>query len=176
MQDTLGEFQRSQVPQRSCQDCHMPGGSHRWPGGHDIDALRRALEARVWIEGREHLQVVLRTHGVGHRLPTGDPFRRVQLDICTDPDCEQLLLTFSFGRFFLRRDGHEVLVRDTALSAPGGAESSARRLTHRLNNPPDPKGLFWRLQYAYAAPSTEPDLQDSDRSVELARGKVASSN
>jgi hypothetical protein len=173
MQNTLAEFQRVSPPLRSCQTCHMPRGSHRFPGGHDVEWLRKTVSADIWLESGSLLHVRVRARGIGHRFPTGDPFRRLQADICEDPACTEPVVSFSFGVFFREKEGRQVLMRDTALPLPRGRDlESERQLSHRIK--PAPAPLFWRLRYAYAAPSTEHALEPADVATEIASGQVDS--
>ena len=78
MQRTGTEWRawQQQGGDRSCQDCHMPEGRHVFRGAHDTAWLR----ASVAVEsGRDEAGpfVDVKTVGVGHRLPTGDLFRRI---------------------------------------------------------------------------------------------------
>jgi hypothetical protein len=59
---------------KTCQQCHMPQGSHRVRGAHDVDLLRGALT----LEWRGAFATVT-AHDVGHRVPTGDVFRHLVL-------------------------------------------------------------------------------------------------
>lgn len=170
MQNTLVEWQRARSS-GTCQRCHMPAASHRFSGGHDADWLRQTLSARVFLDAGKMLHVVVQARGLGHRFPTGDPFRRLQADICAQPDCAEPLVTFSFGVFFRERDGRQVLMRDTALPVPtGSAQRVARELRGRIRTPDAAR--FWRLRYAYAAPTTERALNRGDIATEIASGRV----
>lgn len=172
MQDTLSEFRRAGIAQRSCQACHMPRGSHRFPGGHDIDWLRQTVSLRVFRDHAQRLQVSLQAQGIGHQLPTGDPFRRLILDICRDPDCQELVLSFAFGRFFAGNGEQKVLLRDTSLPVPRPGQPSQRRFSHALPKAVHSAELYFRLQYAYAAPSTEPELDPEQLAAVLSRGRI----
>ncbi|MDX2013344.1 MAG: hypothetical protein SFW67_24320 [Myxococcaceae bacterium] len=59
---------------RTCQACHMPNGSHRVRGGHDVEFVRGALT----LDWRGDVATVT-AHDVGHRVPTGDVFRHLVL-------------------------------------------------------------------------------------------------
>ncbi len=170
MQDTLAESQNVR-PLRSCQSCHMPAGSHRFPGGHDVGWLRETLSAKVWVESGGLLHVRVRARGIGHRFPTGDPFRRLQADVCAEPDCAEPLAILSFGKFFRDKNDHQVLMRDTALPAPKGRDLEIERQLSRRIKPPR-TALFWRLRYAYAAPTTERALTESEIAADVASGSV----
>ena len=75
-------------PETTCLDCHMPsverplvkggpvrkGRRHTWPGGHDLDHLRKAAELDVEVEplpdGGHRFRVWVTNVGAGHNMPT----------------------------------------------------------------------------------------------------------
>jgi hypothetical protein len=79
MQSTMSEH-NAVGERRGCVDCHMPlldrHRSHRFPGGHDEDLLRTAVQVSAKRNGAV-LQLALHPKQVGHALPTGDWFRRL---------------------------------------------------------------------------------------------------
>lgn len=89
MQDTLREWRNSAYNQaggQNCQSCHLFAGteaSHRFPGGHALADLARAIdiEARRAEEGRIALR--LYALGIGHAFPTGDLFRALRVKVYT---------------------------------------------------------------------------------------------
>lgn len=75
LQNTYSEWSSSSAAAdgRTCQDCHMPGASHRTLGLRDRDFVREALDFDVvWQQGaaNDQLQVTLRNTGAGHAVPT----------------------------------------------------------------------------------------------------------
>lgn len=75
------------VEAKTCLDCHMPaverplvpggpprkGRRHTWPGGHDMDQLRRAAKLEVEsraVEGGTELRTWVTNVGAGHAIPT----------------------------------------------------------------------------------------------------------
>ncbi len=163
MQDTLAEWRRSGVRQR-CQDCHMPEGAHRFPGAHDLAFLKSAIKVEV-TSTANGASVTLRVPGAAHRVPTGDPFRRLYVELCDEPSCEEPLGSPSFGRGFTQKNGGWRLDRDSSL--PPGADEVVREVS--LPRP----ARHWRLMYGYAAASTAPSLSADDWAAELARGQIA---
>ncbi len=71
LQDTHGEWAASEHASagRTCQSCHMPGGSHRFAGIHDPAMTARALGVRA-VRTTAGVRVVLANVGAGHALPT----------------------------------------------------------------------------------------------------------
>ncbi|MCA9712061.1 MAG: hypothetical protein KDK70_39865, partial [Myxococcales bacterium] len=91
LQDTVAEWRRSRAAVRgqTCVDCHMPATpagdgprSHRLRDTHDPELLARALTVRARAQrAPEGVVVELRLSAgqVGHRVPTGDMFRRLRV-------------------------------------------------------------------------------------------------
>lgn len=97
MQDTVREWQLSSFGRKGvpCQSCHMPEGAH------DLRFMRAHLEVE-WSDpsSREGgpLCAAVRSTEVGHAVPTGDPFRRLQLRLCADVACETTIASRVLGR------------------------------------------------------------------------------
>ncbi len=76
MQDTVDEWRASQAARdgKGCAACH----DHAARSGHEAAALAAALQVEVKRLGG---RIVARVSapGVGHAVPTGDPFRRLLL-------------------------------------------------------------------------------------------------
>lgn len=79
MQSPISEH-KAVGERRSCVDCHMPlldkQHSHRFPGGHDEDLLRAAVQVGAKRDGAL-LQLALLPEQVGHAVQTGDLFHRL---------------------------------------------------------------------------------------------------
>jgi len=76
----------------SCNDCHLPkvddgnGQSHRrhdFPGGYDVEMVRRSLTVTVRRSGPGRVEITLQPADVTHAMPTGDLFRRLALSAQT---------------------------------------------------------------------------------------------
>jgi Cytochrome c554 and c-prime len=144
LQDTVHEWQASDAARegRDCLDCHMPfvaegearHRSHRLVGAGDPDLVREALiasaAARVRPEGLE-ITVTLTPGEVGHRVPTGDMFRRLRVAAWNEGDTpvEQWL-----GREFAQMPASDDRgfrlrpVLDDRVPAPGDGEPVHVRL------------------------------------------------
>jgi len=88
LQNTLIEYYASSADARglSCVSCHMPAGSHAFPGIHDPRQLARALKVDVAarrVAGGIDVAVTLEGADIGHSFPTGDVFRRAVLRVST---------------------------------------------------------------------------------------------
>jgi hypothetical protein len=73
-QDTWREWR--ETGEEDCRGCHMKRGSHLFPGAHDRELLARSIEVRA--KGRA---LAIRSIGVGHRMPTGDLFRHLVVQV-----------------------------------------------------------------------------------------------
>ncbi len=71
-----------------CLDCHAEpvprpagrmGRAHHFPGGHDLDMLRRAVELRAEAEAEGRVRVELENVGAGHNFPTDERSRAADL-------------------------------------------------------------------------------------------------
>lgn len=83
MQSTVTEQAHSRARDQSCADCHMPRASaghrsHVFPGGRDARLVQSALAVTAH---RTPSGVTLRLtpRAVGHAVPTGDLFRRLEV-------------------------------------------------------------------------------------------------
>lgn len=88
MQGTLSEHRASPFAGKSCQACHMPSvsskdgtshKSHRFRVAGDSALLRAAVSATAWRAGDRAINVSLSATNVGHAVPTGDMFRRLEV-------------------------------------------------------------------------------------------------
>lgn len=119
MQTTYDEWQAylEGGGSKTCQDCHMPGGSHAFLGAHDEETLQGALRMEV-DECQSRVRVW--TVDVGHQLPTGDVFRRLTLDVRLRSGEVRRLAVFG-RRFASTEELGRHLVEDTSLH-PGRTE------------------------------------------------------
>lgn len=112
LQSTWDEWR--QVTDRPCASCHLDG--HRFAGGHDPVKVREGLQVDV-TPGR---LVVRTTEALGHRLPTGDPFRRLEVVLCADIACEEVVAKRTLGVLHeADAAGWPRITHDTRLGPPG---------------------------------------------------------
>ncbi len=86
MQRTISEHAFSAEASVSCASCHMPvvdgphgkHKSHTFGGGADPSWIRTALDVRASREGAR-VTITLAPGHVGHAVPTGDLFRRLEV-------------------------------------------------------------------------------------------------
>lgn len=141
-QDTAREHARSSFADRPCATCHDPHEASA--GAHDQVAFRRSLTVVVEPDGDGSI-ARLTSHGVGHALPTGDPFRRLVLELCADLRCSRVV-------------GSHVLQRTMQEGPEGWAEDSDTRIPPPTDGPDStielrlPPARSWRLWYRLTDP------------------------
>lgn len=171
MQDTLSEWSKSAAARsgQGCQQCHMPSGSHNFLGGHDAELMRRTVYGRVTRLPNGQVMVTLRAMAAGHRVPTGDPFRRLCVELCEETTCEHPLRRILFWRHFAKKEDRFALDHDLAIPAPQNEQPAERSIAVR-GLPASAR--FYRVLYQFAAPGTEGLLRREDRQIELGRGAI----
>lgn len=140
LQDTLTEWQRSGAP-GPCQDCHMPprpdfdasGGaragrlhrSHLFPGARDAallsSSVRVTASARC-VNGRTRVELTLEAGAVGHDVPTGDVFRRLEVSAALRSRPAGRVLANLERRFAVGRDGLVRQIADERVPVGGSRE------------------------------------------------------
>jgi hypothetical protein len=98
----------------TCVSCHLPDGDHDVRGASDRDWLRRSVAVAVLREG-DRVRLEVRSIGVGHRLPSGDLFRHLTVEV---DDGGGWRVVGRIGREFALDGVTKVPVADTTL-APG---------------------------------------------------------
>jgi hypothetical protein len=145
MQRTLDEWTATGA-QKTCQQCH---GAHAPRGAHDVERLRAALDVTV-ERVRDELRLRLEPKGVAHHFPTGDPFRRLRVELCADEACAQVLAVRELERRIAPAGDSWRIASDTTVPPEG--------LTVAMPAPPHVH--FVRVAYRYAARSNEPKLPE----------------
>jgi hypothetical protein len=152
MQRTLDEWTASGNT-KSCQACH---GAHAPRGAHDVEALRKALDAQLRLE-RGEVQLRLEPKGIAHNFPTGDPFRRLRVDLCADEPCTHVVASRELGREVVPVGESWRIAEDFTVPPQG--------LTVAMAAPKN--AHFVRVTYRYAARSSESALDPSQRETVL---------
>ncbi|MFO0747964.1 MAG: multiheme c-type cytochrome [Myxococcota bacterium] len=154
---------RDGAARATCQDCHMaPGGAapgrpghrgHAFPGRGDPAFVASALEAELSAAPRasDGAAVVVTARltptAVGHDVPTGDLFRRLELRVWPDGD-ERAAARLDYARSFTVPPGKaRSEVADTRVGEPGAGE---RRLTVAAGSASVRR---WRLDYLLMPPA-----------------------
>ncbi|MFL5812253.1 MAG: multiheme c-type cytochrome [Bdellovibrionia bacterium] len=160
-QRTYSEWQayRKQGGTKTCQDCHMPGGSHSFLGGHSLKKLRKALQIR-WSKNSEAAVVWIKNVGAGHDVPTGDVFRELKVEVKERGKSFYKPVT-SIGRnpFFRSVNGDSVLAWKNNNALRPGEE---RKILIKVKHP-----VSVRVIYYYEGRIPELDLLDGDQLAHL---------
>ncbi|NJK31681.1 MAG: hypothetical protein HC927_04270 [Deltaproteobacteria bacterium] len=175
MQSTLAEHAASALAERACSACHMPSErSHAFPGAYDPAMLRRALDIDVRREA-DALVLVLSPGVVGHAVPTGDLFRRleIRLFVLAADGTERLLGRRWLGRRFAprrRADGfvvYDELADDRV--GPGG-----RTIRFEVGETERDRTLRWSVAHQRVAhPKADGEGAWVEGEIEVASGLVA---
>jgi hypothetical protein len=177
MQDTGAEWARSRAAAegRTCQGCHMGEAGHHFPGAHTPGYVAGALSVTFQGEPGRALVAEVRARGVGHRVPTGDPFRRLRLQLCRDEGCAQPLATRLLSRRFAWTPRGAQPSGDTTVPVETETTAPVRRWTFPLSTLPGPlpEVLHWRLDYLLAEPELEALVPPEALRQEVHRGTVA---
>ncbi|MCB9780372.1 MAG: hypothetical protein H6742_17540 [Alphaproteobacteria bacterium] len=154
-QDTLAEWRASGSVQ-DCADCHLDG--HRFPGREllDVDV------AFVLAPGRVDATL---SHSAGHAVPTGDPFRALELSLCADLACTQVVGAEILGLQVGRTDTSFEILADTRLPPDGRATC-----TIAVAAPP----VAWQLHYRLVDPAHVDLLPAADARLLVASGLIPS--
>lgn len=95
LQMTEQEHAASEFANVGCAECHLPKQAghrdHRFASSRDRQRLADALSVAPLGHDAEHVEVELRTRGVGHRFPTGDLYRRVTVTLTATDAAEHIV-------------------------------------------------------------------------------------
>lgn len=161
VQATVSEWRTSKAARAGvgCVDCHMGTGGHRFLGAHDPETARRALSvSATWSD--PVAEVSLAATNVGHRVPTGDPARRLRVLACADPKCEHVTAARTLARVYT--PGRWSLERDDTVPVDG-------QVVVRLDAP---GATWWRVDLHYAEAILEPELTPDEVRLTLAEGPL----
>lgn len=152
-QSTVSEWTRSDAAARgeTCATCHLRRGAHHFDGAHAGNAWRGLLT--VSLEPQPDAAAVILTGDLPHAIPTGDPFRRLELRLCADRACRALVGEAELRRVFAPDATTWRLVSDTTLPSSRGGPT-VRRLEVPVTTPP----VAWELWLMYGERQLEPRL------------------
>ena len=148
----------------------MPNGAHSFPGAHDAEFVASAIEVSFEAGDDQSVQVSLAATGVGHDIPTGDPFRRLVFSASTDPDCREPLLTKTFAKV---HESPWALRFDSSLHAPTGSGPGSPR---KFSIPAGDTPIYWCLDYHLDEPFPKSSLAKQERIKPVARGQLPHQN
>lgn len=166
-QETITEWRSSNATQ-SCIDCHMGEHGHGFPGGHTPSLVRQALQTTATMRADGTVLVRVASPGAAHRVPTGDPFRRLEIELCTGSDCVRSVASKTLRRVFELTDTTWVLLEDRSVP-PETAESAAVR---EIVLTPSTPVTWWRLHYRYGDAQFEASLPAEEVGFLISEGPV----
>ncbi len=168
-QATFSEWQSSNAAAEGtgCVDCHMGPVGHRFPGAHTPSLVKSALRVEVVRRKREVTATLSAPHAP-HRIPTGDPFRRLVLEICDDESCENPTVSHTLRRVFAPNETTWELVEDRTLPPETTDTPSVRTWTFLVKGRP----RHWRLRYFYGDPQFESQLPAAEVSTTIDEGII----
>ena len=180
MQKTMLEHEGSEWAELTCADCHFPerddglgeGRDHGLSISRNVDLLRNSLVAEVERAESDRVRFTLESNGVGHRFPTGDLFRRLELRVELLDDAGEV---FATERRYLARhfesvtDGHGLIgeARDDRLAGSAQIELKVPRASEAA-------ALRWSVHYQRvdSRDHAHPERSKLAGEVELASGLV----
>jgi len=179
MQKTMLEHEDSEWAELSCADCHFPanddglGRNHGLAISRNVDLLRNSLIAEVsWVDA-DRVVFALEPNGVGHRFPTGDLFRRLELRVELLDEGGEVIGTerrYLARQFEAVQDGHGRIgeARDDRLSGPA-------QIGVALAGGRDAAELRWSVRYQRvdSRDHARPERSKLAGEVELASGTLA---
>lgn len=148
LQATFAEWSQSadaRAPApRGCAGCHLPGGRHTFPGAHDPAFVGAALELAL-TPGCPTWTATLTATGAAHAVPTGDPWRAVELELCADLGCAAVVGRARFGRSHAPDATTWRLTADTRVPPATDGPAAARALAVAVDGPVVGYRLWMRL-------------------------------
>lgn len=180
LQDTITEWEVSGAP-GPCQECHMPlvasarpHRSHGFPGGRDDALLSRSVVVKAiarCVNGRTRVQLSLEAGEVGHAVPTGDVFRRLEVSAALRAAPATRSTINLERRFAVGRDGLLRQIADMRVPVDGAREVS-------LALPGCDEIVDWSVDWLALDPavSEERTIAESEVRRPVARGTVRVTN
>ncbi len=181
MQSTVSEHRASPHASATCAQCHMPRGkdgraSHAFAGARSPELLARSVRVALRRDAPLRLELTLSQVGVGHALPTGDLFRRIEVGVELVGQDYQVLAREArhLGRHFrtaiIGGVGRRELLRDDRLPADGGARQVTLELSPSAPLAGDERLAWWVSYQRVATPDSETQAATVEAEVMLASG------
>jgi hypothetical protein len=163
LQNTVAEWRawraETATAPENCSSCHFARGGHRFPGAHDAEWIEATVHAGACVE-RDAVRVQLHADGLGHALPTGDPFRRIVARVCLDARCAVEAGETWFARTL---DSERPRVAEDTALRPGELAVADIPLAQPL-----PEGAWLEVRYRFADGRLERELPPDEISTLLA--------
>lgn len=180
MQATLREHAGSKASQAPCASCHMPvvgeganrHRSHVFPGGHDADFVKGSLVVRAERRDGQTVRLVLSASRVGHAVPTGDLFRR--LEVSAEAIGSDYQVTSSARRYLARHwsEQRKLSTSIRSVSSDDRVSSAPFEIELALDGSAVERPVAWRVAYQRVEHPRSESEQDSviDGEIEIASG------
>ncbi|MEZ4232833.1 MAG: multiheme c-type cytochrome [Polyangiaceae bacterium] len=184
MQSTVSEHAASSMAGTTCASCHMERAAdghlrHDFQSSRDVERLRRAVHVEVARRDGGRVVLTLEARGVGHALPTGDLFRRLEIGAELIGDDYRVLkrdhryLTRHFRIANLGSFAQRQLVRDDRL-----LEGQPRRVELELVHPESSSRpiAWWVAYHRVAFPRANKEDAEIEQELLLASGTLPPAN
>jgi hypothetical protein len=167
-QSTTAEWAGSAAAARGerCVDCHLGASGHTFPGAHSPELVRSLVRVEAVREG-DAIRWTVSAPGNPHKFPTGDPVRHVDLDLCADPACDQVVARATLRRTLAVTASTWTIESDTTIPPQTGDETPSRSFVL-----PAAGASAWRLWYGYADRRDEPSLPSEEVGFVITGGPV----
>lgn len=169
-QATVSEWatSRARAEGQTCQSCHMGQEGHLFSGAHDPERLRGLLQVEVEAQpDGEHALFTVSAPGAAHRVPTGDPFRRLIVETCLDALCAEPVDSIVLRRVFATTADGWVEVLDRTIPPERPGQPARREVLLSAAG-----ASHWRLRYALADETHEAALPLADRGYVVHEGPL----
>lgn len=161
-QATVSEWRSSDAADQSCASCHLRG--HTFAGPHTPGFVAAAVQIEARRDGRDLL--VTLSADAPHRIPSGDPFRRIEVRACVDAACSTVLARHDLRRHFRPDATSWTMVDDTTIPPSQGARSS------RQVRLPVGTARHWQVAYRFGDRRFESQLPPDEVGFVLASGPI----
>ena len=118
---------------------------HAFVGPHTPGLIAASVQIEVERLDDHHLRATLRAPGAAHRVPSGDPFRRMVFEACADLACADIVGRTSIRRVFEPDATSWRLFSDLTLP-PERPRAPAMRV---LEIPTERPAVAWRLLWRH---------------------------
>ncbi len=162
-QATITQWRSSTAAARGtgCTDCHMGAAGHGFPGAHTPELVRGAIDVDVRLQAGE--VVLTLSTDTPHVVPTGDPFRRIEVRLCADEACTEPLAEHVLRRVLVPNATTWDVVHDRRIPTEGSRE---------VRLPLHERAQWWRLDYRFGDKTFEPQLPAHAVGYLIASGRL----
>jgi hypothetical protein len=183
LQSTVTEYRNSPAYGKGCASCHMPRvgdqghRNHQFLSSRDDSLIRSAVNVKAYRIAPSKVEITLVSKVRGHKFPTGDLFRRLEVLVeAVSPD-ESVLVSKSvyLGRHFPWRSPARGMAARRTVGADDRLTEIPRTLTLDLGPRAKHALIRYRISYQRVAHPTSEGETDAvvDREVVVASGQLS---